>query len=120
MDNLNKELERLLKMLPAMESGDLTEWTADRVTAVNIPSMRAPTVEYWDIIHRFAEAVLELKEQTENGAGPTDPVAREAVGELAAMIEQEDELPGIMLGYIYNGTVINLLKQLAAEQDRLR
>ena len=107
------DLLSLTKFIPALSWGELCEWAAEPVTKEDIASAPAPVVEYWDVIHRFADTVLAVADKAgEEGAGEEPPVEITAVNSLAAMIRSEEECPGVLLGYIKNGTVLRLLKRL--------
>ena len=109
------DLRSLTKFIPALSSGELCEWVAEPVDAENIASAQAPAVEYWDVVHRFAEAVLDLADKAgESEPGPDNEPSLEAsaVNSLASIIRAEETCPGVLLGYIRNGTVLRLLKRL--------
>lgn len=110
---MNKtDIEKLTKFIPALCSGELGEWSAENVTAEDISSCPAPAVEYWDVVHRFADAVLDLEEKATAAEDGTPEVVKAAVSSLAEMIRQEEECPGVLLGYIRNETVTRLLRRL--------
>lgn len=106
------DIRSLTKFLPALCSGELAEWSAEPVSAEDIASCPAPTAEYWDVVHRFAEAVFDLAERMPNKGEGADLVAEAAVRSLAEMLGREEECPGILLGYIKNGTLTRVLGRL--------
>ncbi|GEM_PF-5630381 len=113
------DLRSLTKFIPALSWGELCEWTAEPVTEEDIASAQAPTVEYWDVVHRFADAVLALADQAEEKGRCEDseeePSFEEcAIRSLASIIKSEEDCPGVLLGYLKNGTVLRLLKRLDA------
>ena len=104
------DFDRLIKFIPSLESGELGKWTVDEGDPALV-ELRPPTVEYWDVVYRFSEAVWDLAESDSRDLA-NDPEAAEIVNKLKRIIDMEESFPGILLGALENGTVVDLLKKL--------
>lgn len=100
--------DALTKFIPALDMCGLGEWVEDG---------DAVRVEYWDVVFRFDEKLEAFYE------GLTDAERKSEGGsiveELVSAFKREEECPGVVLGYLENGTVVSKLKRLRAidEQD---
>ena len=103
---LGRMFESLTKFLPALDMEGLGRWVKEDDTDFT----GAPYVEYWDVVHRFCEAAAVFCEETPK---IEDPRARELVDDIASAIDREEVCPGVLLGYLENGTIVGWLKELA-------
>lgn len=95
--------ESLTKFLPALDMQGLGEWVAEED--------EVPYVEYWEVVSRFFDAVHDMKESAEEIG---DTRAAEIICALDKAAEHEEECPGVLLGYLENGTIVDWLRELKA------
>ena len=98
--------EKLTKFLPALDTEGLGEWV--------VGENGAPQVEYWEVVVRFFDAVRDLNESP----GEIPARAKELIGALAGAAEREESCPGVLLGYLENGTVVEWLRELARLDEK--
>ncbi len=101
----------LTKYLDALDMEGLGEWVTEMDSNGRI--YRTPYVEYWDVVHRFCDSLdgfcEEHPEYLNKDGGP------EGSGIIYAIknaIEREDRCPGVLLGYLNNGTIAEWLRGL--------
>lgn len=93
----------LTKFIPALEGVIPGEWV-DRGMG------RAPGADYWDVVHRFSDAVYTLAGELEEAGEPVPGV--EYLHRIRAAIDSEDEIPGVLLGLFANGSILEWLNKL--------
>lgn len=96
--------ERLTRFIPALNMEGLGKW-------VPAPAAGgASRVEYWEVVYRFTD-VLEAFDPS----APDLPAeAKAPLTHLKAAAEQEQICPGVLLGYLENGTLVGWLRELEA------
>ncbi|MBO4849121.1 MAG: hypothetical protein J5586_08220 [Clostridia bacterium] len=98
-----------MKFLPVLDTDDLAEWVVDRGAGDGTEPVSAG-VEYADAVHRFCEAVFDAADEIgEPAAG--DERAK-IVMELKRAAEAEERCPGVLLGYLRNGTILSWVREL--------
>ena len=95
--------ESLTKFLPALDMQGLGKWVAE--------GDGTPYVEYWEVVSRFFDAVHDLNASAEKIG---DTRAAELICALDAAAEREEACPGVLLGYLENGTIVDWLRELKA------
>ena len=98
--------EKLTKLIPALDTETIGEWVVIDGVA---------RVEYWDVVFRFCDAVEEFCEENPDFTELADKDADEAhriVAKLLHAVREECRQPGILYGYLANGTVIEWLRRL--------
>lgn len=102
--------EKLTKFIPALSKNSLGEWVVQN---------GLPRVEYWDVVFRFCDAVEAFCEEnpdfTEFPPEDADEAHR-TVGKLLHAVRAECAQPGLLYGYLANGTVIDWLKTLEKQE----
>ena len=90
----------LTKFIPALQNEGLGEWVEDG---------GAMHIEYWDVVFRFADKLEAFYEA--NKSAPLSEGNRIVEG-LVNAFRREESCPGVILGYLENGTVVEKLKML--------
>ena len=101
------DYSELTKFIPALTVERIGEWVMDGDT---------PRVEYWDVVFRFCDAVEAFCENnpeynTEYAEEDADRPHR-IVAKLLHAIRAESKTPGLLYGYLANGTVREWLEEL--------
>lgn len=100
--------KNIVKFRDAIDVEAPGEWVAE-------PSedglLRAPYVEYWDVVHRLCEAVLAFCDD-HPGFEDGDKPGAAAVKGLRLAVEREEACPGVLLGYLMNGSVLKWIDEL--------
>ncbi len=104
-----KEFEKVIAFIPVLDMAGLGQWKADERHAVSY-SMDAPVVEYWDVVYRFADAVIDLADAHEELLQHSE--AGDILKKLVRLIRMEEDCPGILLGGLESGIVLDWLKKL--------
>ena len=97
-----KRYEKLTKFIPVLETEGLGKWV------VTEDGGRAEP-EYQEVVFRLYDAVEAFCEKTP----PKDPAAAEVLERLLAIFKKEEAYPGVLIGYLENGAVVGLLRELA-------
>lgn len=111
-EHLMANFASLTKFIPSLDMEDLGEWITELDSQGRL--VGNPYVEYWDVVHRFCNALLDFcDDRPEYLSRETD--APEGSGVILALrnaLEREERCPGVLLGYLNNGTVAEWLRQL--------
>ena len=99
-----KKYEKLTKFIPALEAEGLGRWLLPEESA----SGALPEAEYQDVVFRFLDVLEAFAEKTP----PKDPDAAQIVKQLMEIFGKEEEYPGVLIGYLENGTIVSLLREL--------
>ncbi len=98
--------DALTKFISSLDMSGLGEWIEEN------GSLR---VEYWDVVFRFAEKLEAFYEDHNEKADESE--GGRIVEELVKAFRREEDCPGVILGYLENGTVVASLKRLRAIDD---
>ena len=101
-----KKYEKLTKFIPVLDAEGLGRW----VLPEGAEETAAPEPEYQEVVFRLMDAVDAFSEKSPSG----DADAARIVSELSAAFKQEEACPGVLIGYLENGTILGLLRELAA------
>ncbi|MCR5611513.1 MAG: hypothetical protein K6F68_06765 [Clostridiales bacterium] len=102
---MNK-FNELTRFIPTLKADMIGEWVYDGETT---------RIEYWDVVFRFCDAVEAFCEKNpEYGefAAPDSDRAHHIVAKLLHAVREEPVTPGLLYGYITNGTVREWLTEL--------
>lgn len=106
------KFKRLTKFIDSLDMEDLGEWITEYDS--NGKLVGTPHVEYWDVVHRFCDAFddfcAEEPEYLEGGGQ-----APEGAGVIIALnnaVMREERCPGVLLGYLNNGSIAEWLREL--------
>ena len=105
------ELQKLISFIPVLDTEGLGEWNA--IVRSDIGSTPAPSVEYWEVVHRFSDTVLDLADMHPELL-TDDTEQGEIFGKIFRLVSAEEECPGIILGSLSSGVMLDLLKKLKA------
>lgn len=98
--------EKLTQFIPVLEVERIGEWVAVGDST---------HIEYWDVVFRFCDAVEAFCEEnpdyTEFAADDADDKHR-LIAKLLHAVRIESQMPGLLYGYIANGTVNEWLSEL--------
>lgn len=101
----------LTRFTDALDMEDLGEWITEYDSQGRL--VGTPYVDYWDVVHRFCEALEDFCDDNpayleEGGTLPGGDYIRA----LKSALDREDRCPGVLLGYLNNGTIVEWLKVL--------
>ena len=102
----------LTKFIDALDMEDLGEWITEYDSSGRL--VGTPYVDYWDVVHRFCDALLDFCDDNpgyeEEGAYP----GSDYIHALKNALDREERCPGVLLGYLNNGTIVEWLEALEA------
>ena len=101
----------LTKFIDALDMEDLGEWVTEYDSSGRL--VGTPYVDYWDVVHRFCDRLLDYCDDNpgyEEGAYK----GSEYIRALKSAIDREERCPGVLLGYLNNGTIVEWLRALEA------
>ena len=100
--------KNIVKFRDAIDIEALGEWVAE-------PSEEGlcstPYVEYWDVVHRLCDAVFNFCDANPGYEDENKP-GSEAIKGLRMAIEREEKCPGVLLGFLLNGSVLKWIDEL--------
>lgn len=102
---MNK-FKEITKFIPTLKADMIGEWVYDGETT---------RIEYWDVVFRFCDAVEAFAEKhPEYGefAPPEADGEHRVFAKLLHAVRLEPKTPGLLYGYITNGTVREWLTEL--------
>lgn len=88
------EYEKLTKFIPVLSGGDLGAWIYEN------GELR---VEYDEVVYRFCDVLEAFCEKHK----PNDTLKK-----LLRAVSEEERRPGLLLGYLANGTIAMWLREL--------
>lgn len=98
---------KLTKFIPALKADRIGEWVLDG---------EATRVEYWDVVFRFCDAVEDFcadNPEFDNEFPPPEADdAHRIYGKLLHAVRAESSSPGLLYGYLANGTIQEWLGEL--------
>ena len=97
-----KKYEKLTKFIPALEADVVGRWLVPEDGS-------APEAEYQEVVFRLMDNLDAFIEKSP----PKDPEAGRILSELSAAFKREEACPGVLIGYLENGTIVGLLRELA-------
>lgn len=91
---------------------DLGEWITEYDSQGRLVGI--PYVDYWDVVHRFCDSVLDFCEDNPQylDEGGEALVGADYIRALKSAIDREERCPGVLLGYLNNGTIAEWLREL--------
>lgn len=101
-----KKYDMLTKFIPALDTDAIGEW---------VVTDGVPRVEYWEVVFRFCDKVEEFCEENPDYTEFAPEGADEAhriIAKLLHAVRSECSTPGLLYGYIVNGTVRQWLRRL--------
>ena len=100
---------KLTKFIPALKPDKLGEWVVEN---------DVPRVEYWDVVFRFCDAVEDFCAENPDydcEAAPSDADEEHRIfAMLLHAVRAETNNPGLLYGYLANGTIRGWLNELSA------
>lgn len=97
----------LCKFIPALSVERIGEWVVDG---------ESTRIEYWDVVFRFCDAVEAFCEAHPDFDSETPlPGADDAhriFSKLLCAVRTESRMPGLLYGYLANGTIREWLTEL--------
>ena len=101
----------LTKFIDALDMEDLGEWITEYDSSGRL--VGTPYVDYWDVVHRFCERLEDFcDENSEYLDADASLPGADYIRALKNAHDREDRCPGVLLGYLNNGTVVEWLKAL--------
>ncbi|MCR5808281.1 MAG: hypothetical protein K6G56_01825 [Clostridiales bacterium] len=97
--------EKLTKFIPVLDAEDIGVWITDH---------GAPHVEYQEVVFRLCDAVLAFADEHPELAGEG---GNKALSNLVFAFGSEERIPGLLLGYLLNGSITAWLKELEAADN---
>ncbi|MBO4562819.1 MAG: hypothetical protein J5772_04325 [Clostridia bacterium] len=110
-------IEKLLRFIPVLDMEGLGEWVAD-ARAIREGGKPAAAPEYIDAVFRFAEAAEAAEEALPAEPYGADAKKAELIHRIASAVRAEESCPGILIGFLQNGTIVGWLKELEALCDK--
>lgn len=100
-----KRYEALTRYIDALDCEELGEWVTEYDSQGRLTG--TPYVDYWDVVHRFCTTLDDQPDE------PGVPGA-EIIAALKSAVSREERCPGVLLGYLNNGAVVEWLRELYA------
>ena len=94
------KFDKLTKFLPVLDVQDIGVWTTDH---------GAPCVEYQEVVFRLCDAVLAFADGHPELMGEG---GNAALKNLVFAFSSEERIPGLVLGYLLNGSISEWLREL--------
>lgn len=94
--------EKLTGFIPVLDTEDIARMLPPEADGA------APMPEYWEVVYRFMDVLDSFAEKRPCGS----PEADALLGKLIDAFTAEGSCPGVLLGYLANGTVVGWLKEL--------
>ncbi len=94
--------EKLTGFIPVLDTEDIARMLPPEADGA------APMPEYWEVVYRFMDVLDSFAEKRPCGS----PEADALLGKLIDAFAAEGSCPGVLLGYLANGTVVGWLNEL--------